>query len=68
MLNEIESENFTSKNLIENQKIIQSENKKASTIFKEFSKILDAFDQRNNILIAVFGNGFFYQKLTMLVK
>jgi hypothetical protein len=63
LLNEIETENFTSKNLIENQKIIQSENKKASTVFKEFSKILDAFDQRNNIIIAVFGNGFFLSEI-----
>jgi hypothetical protein len=59
LLNEIETETFSSKNLVQHQKIIQSENKKASIIFKEFSKILDAFDQRNNLIIAVFGNGFF---------
>tara|TARA_R110002126_G_scaffold291790_1_gene458424 strand:+ start:5617 stop:7386 length:1770 start_codon:yes stop_codon:yes gene_type:complete len=59
LLNEIENENFTSKNGIEKQKIIQSEQKKASVIFKEFSKILDAFDNRNNIVIAVLGNGLF---------
>ncbi|WP_405564340.1 MutS-related protein [Polaribacter sp. Asnod6-C07] len=59
LLNEIENESFTAKNLVEKQAIIQSENKKASTIFKEFSKILDAFDNRNNIVIAVFGNGLF---------
>ena len=59
LLNEIETENFTAKNLIQHQKIIQSENKKASVIFKEFSKILDAFDQRSNIIISVLGNGLF---------
>lgn len=59
LLNEIENESFTSINLVEKQQIIQSEKKKASLIFKEFSKILDAFDQRNNIVIAVFGNGLF---------
>lgn len=59
LLNEIESETFVAKNLVDNQAIIQSENKKASTIFKEFSKILDAFDNRNNIIIAVLGNGLF---------
>lgn len=59
LLNEIENESFTAKNLIEKQAIIQSENKKASKIFREFSKILDAFDNRNNIVIAVFGNGLF---------
>jgi hypothetical protein len=59
LLNEIESETFTAKILVDNQAIIQSENKKASTIFKEFSKILDAFDNRNNVIIAVLGNGLF---------
>jgi dsDNA-specific endonuclease/ATPase MutS2 len=59
LLNEIETEEFSSKSLKQHQKIIQSESKKASVIFKEFSKILDAFDQRNNLIIAVFGNAFF---------
>ena len=68
LLNEIESETFSSKNLIENQKVIQSENKKASTIFKEFSKILDDFDQRNNILIAVFRNGLFLSEVNNAFK
>jgi len=38
---------------------IRSSDKKASVIFKEFSKILDAFDQRNNMLFGILGNGFF---------
>ncbi len=59
LLKEIEAEKFISKNLLEKQEVIQSENKKASLIFKEFSKILDAFDNRNNIIIAVLGNGLF---------
>ncbi|APZ46011.1 DNA mismatch repair protein MutS [Polaribacter reichenbachii] len=59
LLNEIETESFTAKNLLEKQIVIQSENKKASKIFKEFAKILDAFDNRNNIVIAVLGNGLF---------
>ena len=59
LLREIEKESFDAKNLLEQQKIIQSEHKKASKIFKEFSKILDAFDNRNNIIIAVLGNGLF---------
>ena len=32
---------------------------KASKIFKKFSKTIDALNNRNNILIALFGNGFF---------
>jgi hypothetical protein len=68
LLNEIETEKFTSKNLIEKQEIIKSENKKASVIFKEFSKILDGFDQRNNIVIAVFGNGLFLWEIKSASK
>jgi DNA mismatch repair ATPase MutS len=63
LLNEIETTDFKAKNLLEKQKIIQSEDKKASKIFKEFSKILDAFDNRNNIIIAVFGNGLFLTEI-----
>jgi DNA mismatch repair ATPase MutS len=38
---------------------IGTTDKSASSIFKEFSKILDAFDQRNNMLFGILGNGFF---------
>ena len=64
LLNEIENENFVSKDLKEHQKTIQSEHKKASIIFKEFSKILDAFDNRNNIIVSVLGNGFFLWEIS----
>ena len=63
LLNEIENENFSAKILKEKQKIITSENKKASVIFKEFARVLDAFDQRNNIIISVFGNGLFLSEI-----
>jgi len=63
LLNEIENEDFTSKILVEKQAIINSESKKASIIFKEFSKVLDGFDQRNNILISVVGNGLFLTEI-----
>ena len=58
LLLQIESENFTSKLLKEKQNLIKTENKKASTIFVEFSKALDALDQRNNMLFGIFGNAF----------
>ncbi|WP_439128728.1 MutS-related protein [Polaribacter sp.] len=64
LLNEIEQEEFTSEILQQKQKIITSEDKKASAIFKKFAKILDAFDQRNNIVIAVFGNGLFLSEIS----
>lgn len=63
LLNEIENETFSAAVLVEKQQIISSEAKKASAIFKEFSKILDAFDQRNNILISVVGNGLFLTEI-----
>ena len=59
LLEQIETENFTSKVLKEKQSKIQIKEKKASSIFKEFSDVLNAFDQRNNLIIAVFGNGLF---------
>lgn len=68
LLDEIENEEFTSKLLKEKQEIIKSEEKKASIIFREFSKILDAFDQRNNIIIAVLGNGLFLSEINNACK
>jgi hypothetical protein len=59
LLNLIENEDFTSELLKQKQLLIQSENKKASVIFKDFSKSLDALDNRNNLISAIFGNGLF---------
>lgn len=59
LLDLIEKESFTSPLLQKKQKQIQQEGKKASQIFKELSKALDALDNRNNFLWAIFGNGFF---------
>jgi ABC-type multidrug transport system fused ATPase/permease subunit len=58
LLLQIENETFTSKLLQEKQQKIQSENKKASAIFAEFSKCLDALDNRNNLFGAILGNGY----------
>ena len=59
LLAQIENENFDNSTLKSQQEKIKLSTKKASTIFKEFSKKLDAFDQRNNIVIAIIGNGLF---------
>ena len=58
LLDKIENTTFTSEILIEQQERIKSENEKASLIFRKFSKILDSFDQRNNMIMALVGNGF----------
>jgi hypothetical protein len=59
LLKQIENETFTSELLIQKQNQIKSEDRKASAIFKEFSKALDALDNRNNLISAIFGNGLF---------
>ncbi|WP_372757370.1 DNA mismatch repair protein MutS [Mariniflexile sp.] len=59
LLNLIEKETFSSQLLRQKQQQIKQEGKQASVIFKELSKALDALDNRNNFLWAIFGNGFF---------
>lgn len=68
LLQKIEQEKYTSEILKEKQKDIHTENKNASEIFKEFSKVLDAFDQRNNMLFGVLGNGFLLWDLRQCYK
>ena len=58
LLDKIENTTFTSEILIAQQIRIKSENEKASLIFRKFSKTLDSFDQRNNMIMALVGNGF----------
>ena len=59
LLNAIENETFSSTLLIEKQKEIQLEGKKASSILTDLSKAMDALDNRNNLISAIFGNGYF---------
>ena len=59
LLDLIENETFSSELLQAKQQQIQLGNKKASDIFKAFSKSLDALDNRNNFIGAIFGNGYF---------
>ena len=68
LLEEIEKQSFSSKILLERQQEIQSEKEKASVVFQKFSRILDSFDQRNNIIIAVVGNALFLWDIQNAVK
>lgn len=68
LLNEIEETTFSSEILIRKQQEIKTETEKASVIFKKYSKLLDGLDQRNNVIIAVFGNGFFLRDLQQVYK
>ncbi|MCH4822067.1 DNA mismatch repair protein MutS [Gramella lutea] len=59
LLDFLETENFDSELMREVKESITSESKKASVILKEFSRAIDALDQRNNFLFGVIANGFF---------
>ena len=59
LLKQIENTEFTSTILKNAQEKIKSENEKASSIFSKFSKDLDSLDNRNNLISAIFGNGYF---------
>lgn len=59
LLDLIENETFQSELLVQKQEQIKSEKNKASVIFKKLSKSLNALDNRNNIIGAIFGNGLF---------
>lgn len=63
LLDLIENETFSSELLKQKQQQINSNDKKASLIFKEFSKSMDALDNRNNLIGAIFGNGYFLTDL-----
>ncbi|GLB50756.1 MutS-related protein [Neptunitalea lumnitzerae] len=63
LLKAIEEESFSCELLKRKQAAIKESEKLASTIFKDFSKLLDALDSRNNMLGAIFGNGFFLMDL-----
>ncbi|WP_435625456.1 MutS-related protein [Flagellimonas sp.] len=59
LLDEIEKQDFSSSMLREEKEKIKSGENKASAIFKRFSNAMDKFDNRNNLLVALLGNGFF---------
>lgn len=63
LLDKIETAKFTSPILKEKQQAIQRDAQKASQIFSQFSKTLDALDQRNNLLIAIVANGLLLRDL-----
>ncbi len=63
LLNLIENVSFSSELLKEKQQQIRLKDEKASLIFKRFSRALDALDNRNNFIGAIFGNGWFLTDL-----
>ncbi|GAA0711954.1 MutS family DNA mismatch repair protein [Aquimarina litoralis] len=55
----IEKSKFESKLLQIKQQNVINEKEKASLILKQFASILNAFDQRNNMMFGIFANGLF---------
>lgn len=68
LLDRIETEQFSAKQLADWQSRIHQQDKKASQIVKEFSKLLGALDQRNNIIVSIPANGFFLRDLWITYK
>jgi len=63
LLEKIEMHQFRAELLQSLQKDIHHEKEKVSVLLNQFSKVLDALDQRNNLIVAVFGNGLFLYDL-----
>ncbi len=59
LVDRIETSTFDSELLKEKQQDVSNDMEKASLLLKKFAKILDAFDQRNNMLFGVIANGLF---------
>jgi DNA mismatch repair ATPase MutS len=68
LLDEIERIELDSPLLKEKQNDIQTHSLKASLILNQFSKIINALDQRNNDLMAIILNGFFLWDLRQVYK
>lgn len=59
LLKEIEEYDFTSAMLSKQRNHIIQQEKSSSAYLQKFSRHLDKFDQRNNILVGIIANGFF---------
>jgi DNA mismatch repair ATPase MutS len=65
---EIENEDFSSELLSEKKKTVENSSEKASTILQKFAKHLDGLDQRTNMLVGIFANGFMLRDLSQSFK
>ncbi len=68
LLDIIEGTEFISPLLKEEKDKIRSKELMASRIFKNFSKVLDALDNRNNLIVALVGNGLFLWDIQCSLK
>ena len=68
LLSKIEQQDFSSELLKSKKESIINEAESASSILKRFSKLLDALDQRSNMIVGVFTNGFLLRDLWIAQK
>ncbi len=68
LLQLIETQSFSASILLQKQQEIKTETQQASQIFHTFSKMLDAFDQRNNMLVGVIANALALRDLQLCYK
>src|SRR5690606_24296698 len=59
LLDMLEKESFSSQELTTLCRPITTPGKNASSLLRQLVRAIDAFDQRNNLVIALLGNGFF---------
>lgn len=66
LITELEQIEFSSELLSEKRSSIIEKTDKASRILKKFSRLLNALDQRNNIIIGLLGNAFMLRDLQLV--
>ena len=68
LIKHIENENFDSVLLREKKKILYVENEPSSLVTAKLSRILDAFDSRNNIFVGIVLNALFLWDIHCLMR
>ncbi|MFT5892979.1 MAG: hypothetical protein ACI9Y7_003098 [Dokdonia sp.] len=66
LLSKIEEQTFESDLLKEKREHVINASQKASGVLREFSRQLDALDQRNNIIVGIVANGLFIRDLAVV--
>ena len=59
LVHQIEGETFHSASLLDTRKALVGGGPPVSEVLRKFSRIIGALDQRNNLIVALFGNAFF---------
>ena len=59
LVHQIEGETFEATELVDARKALVGAGPPVSELLQKFSRIIGALDQRNNLIIALFGNAFF---------